>query len=85
MLAINQGRYVDLLHSTGEVHAVTVEKIVVCVKRNLGNLRNWIGRLLEEQLKKSVFLLVMAEGGIICNADKKVLFVSKVTMFINNL
>jgi len=27
----------------------------------------------------------MAEGGIICNADKKVLFASKVTMFINNL
>jgi len=27
----------------------------------------------------------MAEGGIICNADKKVLFASKVTMFANNL
>jgi len=47
-LAINHKRYVDLLHSTAEVHTVTVEKIVVFVKRNLGNLRNWIGRLLEE-------------------------------------
>jgi len=26
MLTINRGRYVDLLHSTAEVHAVTVEK-----------------------------------------------------------
>ena len=35
-----------------------LKKIVVFVKRNLGNIRNWIGHLLEGQLKKTGFCLL---------------------------